>query len=65
MLNKDRKQPKDIDEVEESFANKEKNVPFKDHPITKLMALMTSADHSIIYRVTPEQYENAKKWGLV
>lgn len=50
---------KDIQEKEN------KNVPFEDHPFTKMMELLLSPDPNTIYRINTEKRQDAKKWGFV
>lgn len=41
------------------------NVPFEDHPFTKIMKLILSPDPHTIDRIDADKRKDAKKWGLV
>lgn len=41
------------------------NVPFEDHPFTKILELIRSYDPDTIYRIDTNKRQDAKKWGLV
>lgn len=41
------------------------NVPFEDHPFTKITQLMLILDPQTKYRIDAAKRPDAKKWGLI